>query len=91
MTAARAALVRAANRLVVRLADLETRLDAGDDVWSAYAATVEHLVRLDQHLASVGLLTTQEMADRLAIAPKTLLRRKKKGQIRPAFQHGRLS
>jgi hypothetical protein len=35
------------------------------------------------------LLSTKEMAERLGIAPKTLLKRKSRGQVTPALQLGR--
>ena len=36
------------------------------------------------------LLSTRQMAERLGIAPKTLLRRKARGDVKPAMQAGKL-
>jgi predicted site-specific integrase-resolvase len=36
------------------------------------------------------LLTTAQMAERLGIKPKTLLRHKSNGAVRPALQRGKL-
>jgi hypothetical protein len=36
-----------------------------------------------------ALLTTAEMAERLGISPKSLLRQKSRGQIKPAHQRGK--
>jgi hypothetical protein len=43
-----------------------------------------------KEVADAPLLTTAEMAERLAISTKTLLKRKKVGLVRPALEHGRL-
>jgi hypothetical protein len=85
-------LARAARVLEGRLADLLDRLGEGDEsAWGAFLATVNTYIAVLAQLTpgSRGeLLTTRQMADRLNIAPKTLLKRKAKGQVRPALQLG---
>jgi hypothetical protein len=93
MTAALALqLERAAHRLGNRLAQLEERLQHGDvDAWSAFCDTAQALAAVLPAIAPErrgALLTTAEMADRLGIAPKTLLRRRKRGQVRAAVELG---
>src|SRR5437879_5931860 len=89
-----AALSRAARVLAERLAQMEVRVQSGEGVdWSAYTETVRTLALLVPTLSPERcgeLLTTAEMAARIGIKPKTLLRRKARGQIRPAMQAGKL-
>lgn len=87
-------LARARQLLVERIADLEARVRGGDETtWPEYLATVDCLTRVLGH-ASPGqrgeLLTTAQMAERLNIRPKSLLRRKARGDVRPALQRGKL-
>jgi hypothetical protein len=86
-------LERAAQRLVARLETLESRLqDDQAAPWSEYAAIAQALAAILPTLAPGRhgeLLTTKEMAARLAIAPKTLLKRKRAGVVRPALDLGR--
>jgi hypothetical protein len=87
------ALQRAARRLAVRLETLEGELDREPSRWPDYLATVNALAALVPSLAPErggALLTTAEMAGRLGISAKTLLRRKADGGIRPALQRGKL-
>jgi hypothetical protein len=88
------ALARAARRLSSRLDELEEKLDFGDEpLWVQYREVAVALATIVAQLrpeATGRLLSTEEMASRLNIAPKTLLRRKARGQIRPALQRGRL-
>jgi hypothetical protein len=93
MTSLDADLARGVARLQARLLDLERRLDAGEDVWADYRATLTALAELRAKVAPGGageLVSTREMAERLGIKPKTLLKRKDKGELKPAFQAGRL-
>jgi hypothetical protein len=94
MTALSAALASASRRIVARLEELERRLDRGDETaWPDLLATVETAARLDERLvpgAHGELLTTREMADRLHVKPKTLLRRKAAGHATPALARGKL-
>ncbi len=88
-----AVLERAAVRLQARAVALEQRLDAGEAVWGSYGETVRALAAVLPQLdpGSAGeLLTTQQMASRLNLSPKTLLRRKARGEVRPALAKGKL-
>jgi hypothetical protein len=88
------ALERAVRLLVERLQQLEVRLQEGEEAaWDDYRATVKVLASALDHVAPGRrgeLLTTEEMARRFGISVKTLLKRKAKGEIRPALQKGRL-
>jgi hypothetical protein len=87
-------LARAIRRLVHRLAVLEVQLEAGEEsAWTAYLATLETLVQVIAQTAPGGhgaLLTTAEMAARLGLSAKTLLKHRKNGAITPALQRGKL-
>jgi hypothetical protein len=87
-------LFRARQMLEARLVALEPRIHAGDEgAWDAYVSTLNALVGVLSQVASGSqgeLLSTRQMAERLGIAPKTLLRRKAKGDVRPAMQAGKL-
>ncbi len=89
-----AVLQRSAGILAARLAALEGELGSGDESrWADYIATVHALAAIIPNLAPErggALLTTGEMAARLGISAKTLLRRKSDGGIRPALQRGKL-
>lgn len=86
-------LERAAHRLVERLVTLEDRLqDDAAAPWKEYAETASALAVILPSLAPErrgGLLTTAQMAERLGIAPKTLLKRKARGELRPALVLGK--
>jgi hypothetical protein len=86
-------LERAARHLVSRLAELDERLERADaGAWNDFLATTNALATVLANLSSDrhgGLLSTAEMARRLNVAPKTLLRRKARGEIRPALQRGK--
>src|SRR5262245_46671639 len=86
-------LQHAAQRLTDRLTYLEAQLqDDQVSVWSEYRETAkaiaEILPRLEpgQHGA---LMTTREMAAKLGISSKTVLRRKRAGEVRPALVTGK--
>ena len=54
---------------------------------------MQALVALTQALKPENggaMLTTKELAARLAVSPKTLLRHKAEGKIRPAVERGKL-
>ena len=90
MTPLTLVLSRAERRLIDRLEQLESQLDAGENVWTEYLATITALATLPARGDRVGeLLTTKELAARLSVSPKTLLRRKKANQIAPALQLGK--
>ena len=87
------ALQRAIAHLVERLEVLEAKLQAGEPLWEEYRSTVATLVAALGQVSpgSNGeLLSTREMAARLGVTPKTLLKRKAKGSITPAVRAGRL-
>ncbi len=84
---------RAARLLTDRIETLEKRVREGDEsAWPDYQETLRTLTALLPHLGPErgAMLTTAEMADRLGVAPKTLLRHKAKGRIRPAVTQGNL-
>ena len=87
-------LAHATGLLSERLADLEARLRGGDEAaWEPYLATLNALVAVLPHLAPGArgeLLTTAQMAARLGVAPKTLLKHKAAGAVKPALQRGKL-
>jgi hypothetical protein len=87
-------LSRAAERLADRLDQLDERLQAADETaWTPYLETVTALTALLPQLTPErrgALLTTAEMAARLQVTPKTLLKRKANREIRPALQRGKL-
>ena len=87
------ALARATPRLVARLAELEARLAADDaSAWPEYLETLSTLTRLVSASApgSTGeLLTTRQMATKLGLSAKTLLKHKATGAIRPALAKGK--
>jgi len=87
-------LDRAARRLAERLGHLETRLEDGDqNVWQEFRETAAVLASLLAQRAAErphdALLSTRELAERMNVSSKTVLRLKAKGQIRPALQLGK--
>lgn len=87
-------LHRAVELLVARLRTLEPSVTENSaTAWRQYLRTFEVLLAALAHAAperSNTFLTTAEMADRLRAAPKTLLKRKARGEVKPAFQRGKL-
>ncbi len=72
---------------------MEAALDGGDEAaWSQYLSTVGALTATLTQLGPRGgdLLTTAEMAARMGISAKTLLKHKARGIVRPALQRGKL-
>jgi hypothetical protein len=88
-----AVLDRAARTLERRLAQLEERLTRGDDTaWPEYATAAASLATVSAQLspeATGRLLTTGELATRIGVSPKTILRRKARGQLKPALVLGK--
>ncbi len=86
-------LQRSERLLTERLMRLQERLQAGDEaVWAEFLDVLKALAVILPSLqpeAGGPLLTTAEMACRLGVKPKTLLRRKKNGEIRPAEERGK--
>ena len=91
--AAFVALGKAEPFLIKRLGQLQERLQADDEgAWGDFLAVVQALVALTQATQpenGAPMLTTQEMASRLGVASKTLLRHKKNGKIQPALAKGK--
>jgi hypothetical protein len=89
-----AVFARCARRLAARVEVLEARLRDGDDTaWSEYVEAVKVFVLAVSNLTSErqgAYLTTAQMAARLNLSAKTLLKHKASGKIRPAVQHGKL-
>lgn len=86
------ALRRAVVRLVEHLRELEPRLDAGEDCWTAYETAAVALAQLEATMApgAVGrLLTSRELADKMGISTRTLRRHKAAGRLAPAATLGR--
>ena len=99
MTAAgTVALRRAEVRLIKRLTALEARVEAAGQLgneadWQSYCEVVQALAVITSATApeaSGRLLTTAQLADRFGISPKTLLKRKRRGEIVPAVARGKL-
>ena len=87
-------LERSARLLLARAGQLEELVCRGEeDAWIPYLLTLGTLALVLDHLAPGRrgeLLTTSQMAARLNVSPKTLLKRKARGQIRPALECGKL-
>jgi hypothetical protein len=87
-------LQHASELLIHRLQFLEDRLQDHDaETWAEFIRAVQGLATIAPMLApdrGGHLLTTAEMAERLRVTPKTLLKRKARGEVRPAFQRGKL-
>jgi hypothetical protein len=83
-------LVLAYRRLAERVADLEARLDVEPATWSEFYVAVQTLTSIVPRLGEGEMLTTGDMAKRLGLSTKTLLRHKKAGAIKPAVQRGKL-
>ena len=65
----------------------------GGRVWLEYAAIAQALATIVPALGQMKpqqLRTTKEMAERLRVSSKTLLRRKRRGELEPAIQVGKL-
>jgi hypothetical protein len=84
-------LARAERRLRDRIEDLERRLEAGEDRWREYGEALQALVAVAAQLApeqSGRLMSTAELAAKLGVSAKTVLRRRKRGELTPAVQLG---
>jgi hypothetical protein len=83
-------LARSVQLLTARVAALEERVRAGDEsAWPLYLDALRTLAALDRP-ARGAMLTTRDMAERLGVTAKSLLRRAAKGEIRPAMRAGKL-
>jgi hypothetical protein len=86
----RLALERGRALLGNRVGVLERRVRDGDErAWPEYAAVLSALAALDGCQPS-RLLTSAEMARVMGLSVKTLLKRKRQGNIRPAIAAGKL-
>jgi hypothetical protein len=82
-------LSRGLQLLTARVLELETRIQAGDaSAWPDYCAALQTLAALDRPERGL-LLKTSEMAERLGIQPKSLLRRARQGKVQPAVRSGK--
>ena len=91
--AGRVALQHAERLLVDRAEQIRPRLQAEPGLWAEYCDVVRTLAEIAPATApgSGGeLLTTAELAAKIGVTPKTLLRRKAAGEIMPAVQRGKL-
>jgi len=79
------ALVRAVTRLTARLTYLESRLlDDDEAAWREYRETLAVLAAIIPRTmpgADGRLLTTKELAAALHVSPKTVLRRRRTGEL----------
>jgi hypothetical protein len=80
-------LERFRERLTHRLVKLDALVDVEHPVgpeWSAYVETGLALAKLTHETTSTTpLLTTKQMAERMNVHPKTILRRRKQGLLTP--------
>ncbi len=90
----RVVLLKAEPLLVARLQQFTVRVEANEEnAWPEFLQIVGILAALGPALVPerIGsMLTTEEMAARFGISPKTLLKRKNRGEIEPALQQGNL-
>ncbi len=83
-------LARGLRLLIARVAELEARVVAGDEsAWSPYLDALQALAALDRPERG-AMLTTAQMAERLGVQPKSLLRRVARGEVRPTLRAGKL-
>jgi len=85
------ALTRACTLMLERLQALEQRIESDESVWPIYISTAQALAALLPQLAPGThgeMLTTRQMAERLGISSKTLLKKHKAGEITPALRLG---
>lgn len=90
MTPPALVLLRAQAKLVERVEQLGARLDAGEDVWAHYVQAALALAALAPATTPEArgiLLTTEQLAERMQVSPKTVLRRAKRGELKPV-RHG---
>ncbi len=88
------ALQRSERLLTERLTTVQERLQAGEEAaWLEFLEVVKVLATLLPNLrpeAGGAMLTTKDMASRLGVSTKTLLRHKKEKRIQPAVAQGKL-
>jgi hypothetical protein len=88
----RLVLEHAQHRLAARLAQVEARIAAGDEgAWPEYRELAVAIATVaTQVVPGVRgeLLTTKQLAERLQVAPKTILRRAKRGELAGVVRFG---
>jgi hypothetical protein len=94
LTGAPAILERTARVLLTRCEQLNPQAEAGDPGALAELLTIvgplAALLPQIEPESRGALLTTRELALRLGVQPKTVLRRRARGELRPALSSGRL-
>ena len=80
------ALLRAQDRLVARLAELDTKIDDGtasEATWSAYCETTAAIAKLIPLTApgAARVMSTQELATAFGLTPRTARRKGLKGEL----------
>jgi hypothetical protein len=83
---AQLALARGEARLLARLADLEAQLEGDEARWLEYAQILAALAAIAPTTAPGGLgelITTRQLAERVGLTPKTVLRRMKQQGVEP--------
>jgi hypothetical protein len=91
VTLAHLTLIRAVNRVVEKIDKLEPHLDDPES-WGEYLNLVTILATIASQIrpeVTGELLTTSQMAARMNISAKTLLKRRAKGQAQPAVVMGK--
>ncbi|MDO8474583.1 MAG: helix-turn-helix domain-containing protein [Candidatus Rokubacteria bacterium] len=87
MRPAQLALARAEQHLIERLGQLEAKVNAGDErAWLEYgqlAAALAAVMPSTAPGANGEMLTTAEMAKRLQLSTRTVLRKVKAGELKP--------
>ena len=93
MIASRLELLRGANALCARAAELRERCESGDaDAWPEYRdtlATLAACLAVPETGDARGQLTTRELSERLGCSPRTVRRRKAAGKLVPVDSGGR--
>jgi excisionase family DNA binding protein len=87
LTSAHVTLLHAHARLVARVEEL---LAADLIVWTELYAAVQALAAIAPRVSEGEMLTTAEMARRLGLSVKTLLKHTSKKRIAPAVHAGKL-
>jgi hypothetical protein len=92
VTPATLVLRRVEVKLVERLEQLEGRLRDEPALWCEYARLGAALATIAGAIAPGAggrLMTTAELAESLGVSPKTILRKRKAGELTPALELGR--
>ena len=90
--AARVALQQAEKVLTARVEELRARLQAEPGLWPDFLDVLRTLATITVTAAPEAggaLLTTAELAERVGVTAKTLLKRKGRGEIKPTIERGK--